>query len=552
MPERHRWMGLLVVLSLVLGSIYWFTLAPGLTWANRGADGGDLITAAATGGVGHPSGYPIYLVLARLFQFLPIGSLAFRTNLMSAVCGLLAALLVADLTRRSVTGSESIRHLAGLLAGLGFGLSPLLWSQAVITEVYTLHALFVVLILWLMPFIPGTRILCFARPSDGGTVFLNEAWMDRIGGLLFGLALGNQLTVALLLPPWLLVGLLSKGTVVQRSGGVLEEERESAEGAGERFPMPPHLRVPMLEWGSLIRRLTWLAVGLLIYLTIPMRARSGPPVNWGNPVDMKGLWWLVSGQLYQDRVFGLELQYLWPRVRNWAGLLRSQYSFLGLAVGFYGLLYGKPRLTRFYWITGWMLLAYSVFAIGYNSSDSYTLLIPAFLAVGLWFSMGAATLLEASTKARWGAWLTPAGGLLLFVVIAANAWMNYSQVDASQVGHAEAFGREILAVAPRDSILLTQEDKDSFALWYFHYALGERPDLAVIIEPNLAYDWYRETLRTTYPDLQIPEIASSIEWRTIFSDVDRPLCEVHLGDTEMLCPNCAIKEGVSEILKCLP
>ncbi len=43
--------------------LYWFTAASGLTWAHDGADGGDLLAAALTGGVPHPSGYPLYTAL---------------------------------------------------------------------------------------------------------------------------------------------------------------------------------------------------------------------------------------------------------------------------------------------------------------------------------------------------------------------------------------------------------------------------------------------------------------------------------------------------------
>src|SRR5512144_2671056 len=87
--------GLFVFVTLL--AIYLRTIAPGLTWANDGSDGADLITAAATGGVAHPTGYPLYLLLARLFQFLPAGSLAFRTNLMSAIMAILAAWLIYEL-----------------------------------------------------------------------------------------------------------------------------------------------------------------------------------------------------------------------------------------------------------------------------------------------------------------------------------------------------------------------------------------------------------------------------------------------------------------------
>ena len=78
----------------LLATAYSLTLAPGLTWANHGEDGGDLITAAATLGVAHPTGYPTYLLLAHLFQLLPIGNLAFRTNLLSALSAMGAAFVV--------------------------------------------------------------------------------------------------------------------------------------------------------------------------------------------------------------------------------------------------------------------------------------------------------------------------------------------------------------------------------------------------------------------------------------------------------------------------
>jgi len=53
-----------VSMVLIIGTVYGCTLAPGLTWANGGTDGGDLITAAATHRVAHTSGYPLYLLLA--------------------------------------------------------------------------------------------------------------------------------------------------------------------------------------------------------------------------------------------------------------------------------------------------------------------------------------------------------------------------------------------------------------------------------------------------------------------------------------------------------
>ncbi|HQV63779.1 MAG TPA: DUF2723 domain-containing protein, partial [Anaerolineales bacterium] len=118
------------ILAVSLLVVYLMTMAPGLTWANQGSDGGDLVTAAAVGGVAHPTGYPVYLFLARVFQLLPIGSLAFRTNLLSAFATVFAAILIYVLVIRSLPStSESI--YAGLISAFAFGLSPLVWSQSV-------------------------------------------------------------------------------------------------------------------------------------------------------------------------------------------------------------------------------------------------------------------------------------------------------------------------------------------------------------------------------------------------------------------------------------
>ena len=51
--------------GLVAFILYARTLAPGLTWVHDGSDGGDLLAAALTRGVPHPSGYPTYQLLLR-------------------------------------------------------------------------------------------------------------------------------------------------------------------------------------------------------------------------------------------------------------------------------------------------------------------------------------------------------------------------------------------------------------------------------------------------------------------------------------------------------
>jgi hypothetical protein len=508
-----------IALVGILAVVYANTLAPDITWANRGYDGGDLITAAATGGIAHPPGYPTYLVLARFAQLLPLGSLAFRTNLMSAVCAILTAVLVANLVRGAVAGelvtqsSTRIRVWSGALAGLGFGLSSLVWSQAVITEVYALNALFVALIIRLTPLSQGV-----SRREN--------PWLERLGGLVFGLGMGNQVTIAFLLPIWLM------------GGNPLGEVETDSRGGKKHW-------YARLKWDSLGRRLIWIIPGLCIYLILPLRARTGSPLNWGDPTDLSGFWWLVSGQLYQGLVFSLSPSFIWPRIQEWAWLLRDQFGLVGLIVGLFGLSFGSPRSQRFYWITGYIFLIYTVFGIGYDTPDSYLLLIPANLSLGLWFGLGTTTTLTKAADTRWRRWLVPFSAIVLALALTIKVVVHYPEMDASQNDKAVEFGGAVLSGTLQDAILVTRDNEDTFTMWYYHFALGKRPDIAVINSGSLVYDWYRERMQEIYPGLVLEDPHNCYECvlADLWANNDRPVCETFWNGPDFVsCGTAPLKD----------
>jgi hypothetical protein len=472
----------ILVFSLML--VYLNSMAPGLTWSNQGSDGGDLITAAATGGVAHPTGYPVYLLLARLFQLLPIGSLAFRTNLMSALAAVITALLVYYLVVRSippVTGSQN--WLAGLASAYAFGLSPLIWSQAVITEVYALHALFVILILYLA--------------SDDAPLRFTQNRLDRLSGLIFGLAMGNHITTILLLP------------ILLSSASILTDEIQSGEKR-------------KLDVYPVLRRLLWLVIGLSTYLTLPLRALSQPPINWGNPVTPAGFGWLVSGKLYQDQLFVLTLSAVWARVQAVAALLIEQFGIPGLVIGLIGLVvFYKP--SRLYLNTIWIVFGFFVFAIIYATYDSFMYLIPAFLCFAIWIGLGLGGLMDLYFQ-RFRQ-MDAAAGLIFILYLFILAGNHWHQVDASQDLRAERFGEEVLAQTPANAIVFAKGDKSIFTMWYFHYALGERPDIAVVATDLLPFDWYQQTLHTNYPNLELPGPFPFAETMAV-ANPKRPVCYI--------------------------
>ena len=59
-----------LALSLAAFGVYLLTLAPTVTFI----DSGELATVAATLGIAHPTGYPLFALLGWLFAHLPISA----------------------------------------------------------------------------------------------------------------------------------------------------------------------------------------------------------------------------------------------------------------------------------------------------------------------------------------------------------------------------------------------------------------------------------------------------------------------------------------------
>lgn len=413
--------------------VYMLTLAPDLSWANHSVDGGELITAAATLGVPHPSGYPTYVLLGKLFTWLPIGTLAYRLNFFSAVSVALAAGLVG------LMGVHLIEHyfpalpnrpaklvgvwpeVTAVAAGLTFAFAPLIWGQALVSEVYGLNLLCLAALLW---------ALLTQRPS----------WLV---GLLFGLSLTTHLTSLLLLPLTLIW--LGRQQIGKFFLGVL--------------------------------------IGLLPFLFLPLLTNSGSPVVWGQADNLAGWWWLVSGQLYRNNLFNFAAFAVEERLTSWAILLPAQFLWIGFVLLMWGV-WQAARTTvdsRFrLWagLTSGTAVLYLIYAFGYGTPDAVVFTLPALLLCAM--------LLAPALKA-WG-WL--ALGLPLFLLL-----LNFQTQDLSGQDGLRPLTLDLLGQLPAEAVVLSENASTTFTLWYFHFAEKKRPDL-VIVDTNLfAFDWYRNRLR---------------------------------------------------------
>jgi hypothetical protein len=325
--------------------------------------------------------------------------------------------------------------------------------------------------------------------------------VDRLIGLTFGLAMGNHLTTVLILP------VILSATIIHKTGLPLENR---------------WLKNWQIDGRSILRRLGWIVIGLSVYLTLPLRALSHPPVNWGNPVTLDGFVWLISGKLYQGLLLSLSFSSILERAQTVIALLLRQFGIIGVTVGLIGLIvFFKPN--RLNYLMLWVMVVSSVFAIGYATRDAFLYLIPAFLCFAIWIGLGLGRLMEYFTKRSNTLGLLIA--LVLILTLVLQAWKVWPNVDASHDQTAESFGKSVLSLAPAHAIVFAQGDEAVFSLWYFQYALRIRPDLAIVSTDLLQFKWYLQTLRSTYPDLNLPG-PFLFTGTVVVDNPGRPVCYV--------------------------
>jgi len=337
---------------------YLWTLAPSVTLE----DSGELITAAYQLGVAHPPGYPVWTLAAFVWQkVFPFGNIAWRLNLLSAICAALAVGLTALLVSRSShvllarlglwrrlpdprAGNLFIMTSA-VAAALLLGFSTVLWSQAVITEVYSMQALCLLLLLtglYRWSFDPESR------------------WRLYLTGFIWGIGLTVHQTLALVLPalpfyiwlidrrlgrdllmPLLAASLLAIGVMFLVPGSIARQGMFpamlfllAAGGAGWwLWRLWRERRSSPYEWQTVVCLVLAVLAGLSFYLYEPIASATNPPLNWGYTRTWGGfLHHLTRGQ-YEPVQTARGLLQFWGQINMFLSDLQSEFNILYALIG---------------------------------------------------------------------------------------------------------------------------------------------------------------------------------------------------------------------------
>jgi hypothetical protein len=405
-----------VVTALVFG-LYLVTLAPTtLPYDLPGLrDAGVLQVKASVLGIPDFTGYPTWVMLGKLFTYLPFGDVAYRVNLSSAVYAALAVLFVY------LIGLRLTRRIPAAVTGaLAFGLGRVFWSQAVIAEVYTLNALLVAVTLYALLVWRDTRrdryllLVCF----------------------LMGFALTDHLTSGLLVP----AALVFVGFVEWRK---------------------------LVEVGLVLKGAGLFLLGLLPYAYIPLRASMdylprgfewGQPMIRAHPPDtFYGFWVLVSGGNWKDRMFSRSPRGLLEQLEVYIDYLTGgplgQFNPLLLLAAGGGLVYLALRDRPAAGALGLLFCGWLVYSLGYDIEDIYVYFIPTYLVLCVWMSVGLGGLLDAAghhLEALGGGKLGGAATSVLAVLFVGLPFTGVGDTFARTDMSQDYRGREIIQAVARD------------------------------------------------------------------------------------------------------
>lgn len=117
--------------------------------------------------------------------------------------------------------------------------------------------------------------------------------------------------------------------------------------------------------------------------------------------------------------------------------------------------------------------------------------VGSFYAFAVWIGIGVLALAEIARKklsARPAAMLSTAVGLLAVPVLLANQeWRSHDR-STKMIPHDMAY--DFLQSCPKNAILFTYGDNDTYSLWYDQEVEGVRPDVRIVCLSLFSGDWY--------------------------------------------------------------
>jgi hypothetical protein len=399
-----RWIerGLALGAALLTFTVYLLTIYPGLIGL------GDAAKFAFVGkvlGTPHAPGYPMYVMVSHLFSYIPLGSLAFRMNMLSAVLAAAAVFLLYFAARALGT-----RPVVAVSAALACGLGRAFWDKALYAKGYTLTAALVC-----------AGVLLLLRWSQSGR---RAHFYFAIA--VFTIAVGNHLIIVSLVPALVLHALLTNA----------------------RLALAP--RTIVLAAGLL-------AVGFSQYALILIRTWQQAPYLEARASTFSELIDVVTARRYANEVGAFSFaDVVSTRIPVVAGLVSREMTWPGLALVVIGAAALARRRARDAVLCLAGAIGVAALTVNMSSDEDEGFLLSAFILLWLLAAFGLETIwaLRNRVPGGWRRWATAVVVLMAIGVPSSQVAANYAANDHHRRTYEIRYFNALFDVLPDRSIIV--------------------------------------------------------------------------------------------------
>lgn len=396
-------------------------------------DSAELATGAAVLGIAHAPGYPLYLMIAHTFTWLPFGDVAFRVNLFSAICLALTTPVVYSLLHRLTRNP-----LVSASAALTFVWSYYVWSSANKAEVYSPQIFTLALcawgLVWMYQEFQAQRRVSHRR--------------SLLTGLMFGFAVAMAPSSVFLAP----------GLVVA-------------------FVL---MRVPLRV--SIVAGMLAMLVVLSVMLYFPLRGSALPEFNKIGYYDSQGIFHnydyhtpsgimkAVSGEQFRHLFFMKGFIPAFDQLQVTFSWFWRNYLGVGVVIGLLGAGYLlRERKGLFIaWLA--LTLPYTYFYLCYGAIDRDTMFGLTYLAWAVVLAFGLRMLWERLLNLLRYSILT---ALPLLALVT-----NFSAVDLSRDTSVRTHAEAVMDALPENAVVAGYWS-DITPLQYLQFVEKQRPDIKI-------------------------------------------------------------------------
>jgi len=415
-------------------------------------DSGELAVVACTLGIAHPTGYPLFTLLARCWIMIPSATEEIiRLNVFTALLTATAVgvfFKAALALRRAVTvfplrnrkRKEANDHrfsLASIIASLITGFSTTFWSQSTALEVYALHLVMVLFTIWL--FVSGLE----EQLTEPGTISRKFI----LFAFILGLSFSNHMTTILLAPGFMWLYFRTFG-----------------------FRKQSFLQI--------FKVALFFLLGLSVYVYLPIRSASHPLLDWGHPATLERFFWHVSGKQFRVWMFS-GWSVVEKQLSYYCNNFISEFNLFVipcLVLGLLALFKQSHRLFAFFVL---LFGATILYAVNYDIFDIDSYFLLSYLVIGFTIAYGIFFIIEWLESSR--PWIKILFAVILCALPMIQIIYHWEKVDETRSTIPQQFVEKAFSdLEPHAIVIASQWDYFISPALYYQFIGHKRCDVTIV------------------------------------------------------------------------